>query len=136
MPLRWRLAHGGWILIASLKPRRGEIWIAHLGDAPKRHWVVIVSLDSRNLSDRASSILVVPFGSYGADGPTTMEFAPGETGLPGPSYLKAHFINVLEKSSLIERLPRVLSNSRMKQVVGMISRAVDPDAPWQGKPGR
>ena len=123
-------------MIANPKPRRGEIWIAHLGNAPKRHWVVIVSLDSRNLSDRASSILAVPFGSYGAEGPTSMELPPGETGLPGPSFLKAHFICVLEKSALIERVPRVFSNARMKQVVDMIRRAVDPDAPWPAKTGR
>jgi mRNA-degrading endonuclease toxin of MazEF toxin-antitoxin module len=114
------------------KPRRGEIWTAHLGDAPKRHWVVVVSLDSRNLSDRASSVLIVPFGSYGAAGPTSMEFPAGETGLPGASYLKAHFIQVLEKKSLLERQPRMLSAGRMKQVVDMIRRAVDPDAPWTG----
>jgi len=69
---------------AQSKPRRGEIWTAYLNDAPKKHWVVIVSLDSRNLSDRASSILIVPFGSYGADGPTTLQLLSGETGLPGP----------------------------------------------------
>jgi mRNA-degrading endonuclease toxin of MazEF toxin-antitoxin module len=114
------------------KPRRGEIWTAYLADAPKRHWVVIVSLDSRNLSDRASSVLIVPFGSYGAAGPTSMELPAGETGLPGASYLKGHFIQVLEKKSLIERQPRMLSTSRMRQVVDMIRRAFDPDAPWPG----
>jgi mRNA-degrading endonuclease toxin of MazEF toxin-antitoxin module len=118
-------------LIASHKPRRGEIWTAHLAEAPKRHWVVIVSLDSRHLSDRASSVLIIPFGSAGAPGPTTLEVLPGESGLPGPSYLKAHFIQVLEKKSLIERLPRMLSAARMKMVVDMIRRAVDPDAPWE-----
>jgi mRNA-degrading endonuclease toxin of MazEF toxin-antitoxin module len=94
--------------------------------------VVIVSLDSRNLSDRASSVLIVPFGSYGRPGPTVAEFPPGETGLPGISYLKAHFISVMEKSALIERQRRVLSSNRMKQIVEMIRRAVDPDAPWSG----
>lgn len=119
----------------SPKPRRGEVRVARLGDAPKRHWVV-VSLDSRTLSDRASSILAVPFGSYGAEGPTAMELPPGETGLSGPSFLKAHFVNVLEKRALIERVPGVLSSARMKQVVDMIRRAVDPDAPWPGKTAR
>jgi mRNA-degrading endonuclease toxin of MazEF toxin-antitoxin module len=114
------------------KPRRGEIWTAHLADAPKRHWVAIVSLDSRNLSDRASSVLIVPFGSYGADSPTTLQLASGETGLPGLSYLKAHFIQVLEKKFLIDRQSRMLSATRMRQIVDMIRRAVDPDAPWAG----
>jgi hypothetical protein len=74
-----------------------------LGDAPKRHWLVVVSLDSRNLSDRASSVLIIPFGSVGAAGPATLKLLPGESGLPFPSYLKAHFIQVLEKKALIER---------------------------------
>lgn len=78
----------------------------------------------------------MPFGSYGAEGSTTLELPPSETGLPGPSFLKAHFISVLEKISLIERMPRVFSNARMKQVVDMIRRAVDPDAPWPAKLGR
>jgi len=119
-------------LTANPKPRRGEIWTAHLGDAPKRHWVVIVSLDSRNLSERASSILIAPFGSYGAEGPTTLLLPQGETSLPGPSYLKGHFIQVLEKSALIERQPRMLSSARMRELAAAIRRAYDPDAPWDG----
>lgn len=120
-------------MTANPKPRRGEIWTAYLEDAPKRHWVLIVSLDTRNLSDNASTVLIVPFGSYGLEGPTTLSMAPGETGLPGPSYLKAHFIHVLQKKSLIDPQRRMLSSARMRQVVDMIRRAVDPDAPWTGK---
>jgi mRNA-degrading endonuclease toxin of MazEF toxin-antitoxin module len=92
--------------------------------------VVVVSLDSRNLSDRASSVLIVPFGSYGMPGPTVAEFPPGESGLPGVSYLKAHFVQVLPKAKLIERQRRTLSSTRMKELVQMINRAVDPDAAW------
>ncbi len=92
--------------------------------------MVIVSLDSRNLSDRASSVLIVPFGSYGIPGPTVAEFPPGESGLPGVSYLKAHFIQVLPKGNLIERQRRVVSSMHMKELVQMIRRAVDPDALW------
>lgn len=120
-------------MTANPKPRRGEIWTAYLQDAPRRHWIVIVSLDSRNLSDRASSVLIVPFGSYGIEGPTTTSLPPGETGLPQASYLKAHFIQVLEKKSLIEPQRRTLSSNRMRQIVDMIRRAVDPDAPWPGR---
>ena len=111
------------------KPRRGEIWRADLGDG-KKHAVVIVSLDGRNLSDRASSVLVVPFGSYGMEGPTVKQMQPGETGLPEPSFLKAHFIQVLPKARLFDRLPRNLSASQLREVVAMIRRAVDPDAPY------
>ena len=111
------------------KPRRGEIWRADLGDG-KKHAVVVVSLDQRNLSDRASSVLVIPFGSYGAEGPTVLRMQPGETGLPEPSFLKAHFIQVLPKERLFDRLPRVLSSAQLREVVLMIRRAVDPDAPY------
>jgi mRNA-degrading endonuclease toxin of MazEF toxin-antitoxin module len=112
------------------KPRRGEIWRADLGDGQK-HAVVVVSLDARNLSERTTSVLVIPFGSYGAPGPTSVRMEPGETGLPEPSFLKAHFIQVLPKARLFERLPRVLSGSQMRQVVLMVRRAIDPDAPYE-----
>jgi len=111
------------------KPRRGEIWRADLGDG-KKHAVVIISLDARNLSDRASSVLVIPFGSYGNPGPTVQRMEPGETGLPEPSFLKCHFIQVLPKQKLLDRLPRMLTGRQLQQVVAMIRRAVDPDAPY------
>lgn len=120
-------------MTASPKPRRGEIWTAYLEDAPKKHWVLVVSLDSRNLSDNASTILIVPFGSYGQEGPSTLLLSPGETGLPGESYLKGHFVNVLQKKSLIEAQRRTLSSARMREVVDLIRRSIDPDAPWPGK---
>jgi mRNA-degrading endonuclease toxin of MazEF toxin-antitoxin module len=93
-----------------------------------------VSLDGRNASERIGSILVVPFGSSGIEGPTSMRLEPGDTGLPAPSYLKAHFITTLAKSRLVRRHPRVLSSARMREVVTLIRRAVDPDAPYE-RPG-
>ncbi|HEV2325217.1 MAG TPA: type II toxin-antitoxin system PemK/MazF family toxin [Terracidiphilus sp.] len=113
----------------DVKPKRGEIWRADLGDG-KKHTVVIVSLDGRNLSDRSSSVLVLPFGSYGIQGPTVLRMLPGETGLPEPSFLKAHFIQVLPKGRLYDRLPRTLSSAQLREVVAMIRRAIDPDAPY------
>lgn len=95
--------------------------------------MVIVSLDQRNMSERASSVLAVPFGSSGADGLTSRRMEPGETGLPEPSFLKAHFIEVITKDCLIERLPRMLSKQQMRQIVAMINRAIDPDAPYEEK---
>ena len=100
-----------------------------LGNPPVRHWVLVVSLDARNLSDRVDSILIIPFGSQGADGPTTLRLEPGESGLPGPSWLKGHFISTLKESLLRERLPRPLSAARMRQVSLAIQRAFDPDSP-------
>lgn len=107
-------------------PRRGEIWRANTGG--KKHAVVIVSLDQRNASERVSSVLAIPFGSYGAEGPTSKRMEPGETGLPESSFLKAHFIQVIEKDCLIERLPRALSARQMREIVAMVNRAIDPDA--------
>lgn len=101
-----------------------------MGEPPVRHWVLVVSLDARNKSDRIDSVLIVPFGSSGMDGPTTMKLEPGETGLPAPSYLKCHFVSVLKKVRLVKREARVLSQSRMREVSAMIRRAFDPDAPW------
>lgn len=112
------------------KPVRGEIWTANLGNPPSRHWVLIVSLDSRNQSDRVDTVLMVPFGSFGAEGPTTMLLQPGETGLPDASWLKGHYVNVFPKKRLLEPLPRRLSKSRMREVSLIIRRAFDPDAPY------
>ncbi len=113
---------------SSEAPKRGEIWYATTGG--KKHALVIVSLDQRNSSERITSVLAVPFGSYGAEGPTSKRMEPGESGLPEPSFLKAHFISVVEKKDLIERLPRKLSTSQMRELVAMINRAIDPDAPY------
>jgi mRNA-degrading endonuclease toxin of MazEF toxin-antitoxin module len=82
------------------------------------------------VSDRTTSILAVPFGSAGTEGPTAMRMEPGETGLPEPSFVKAHFISVIDKSLLTERLPRALSARRLREVVAMVNRAIDPDATY------
>lgn len=117
-------------LTASAMPRRGEIWTANLGNPPVRHWVLVVSLDQRNLSERVDSVLVVPLSSSGPEGPTVVQLPPGETGLPGPSFVKAHFPQVLSKRSLITQERRVLSGNRMREVAFAIRRSFDPDAPW------
>jgi mRNA-degrading endonuclease toxin of MazEF toxin-antitoxin module len=116
---------------SSRQPRRADIWKASTGG--KKHAVVIVSLDARNLSDRSDSVLVVPFGSFGYPGPTVLRMDPGETGLPEPSFLKAHFSSVVKKSALIEPLPRRLSNTQMRSIVQAVNRAIDPDAPFEEK---
>jgi mRNA-degrading endonuclease toxin of MazEF toxin-antitoxin module len=112
----------------SASPLRGEIWIVGTGHPPKRHWAVVVSLDSRNQNPRADSVLVVPFGSKPAGGPSVIRFEAGETGLPGTSYLRADLIQVALKERLHERLPRPLSNRRMNEVSMAIRRSFDPDA--------
>ena len=93
--------------------------------------MLIVSLDARNSSDRIDSVLIVPFGSGGIEGPTAIRLEPGETGLPQPSYLKGHFITTLLKARLVSREARPLSETRMREVVTLIRRAVDPEAPYK-----
>jgi mRNA-degrading endonuclease toxin of MazEF toxin-antitoxin module len=110
-------------------PRRGEIWTAYLdAEQRQRHWIVIVSLDYRNLSVRAETVLAVPFSSRLVEMPTTLIFQPGETGLPGSSCLRCHFISVLPKRQLIARQPRVVSNTRMREICMRIRRSFDTDA--------
>jgi mRNA-degrading endonuclease toxin of MazEF toxin-antitoxin module len=92
---------------------------------------VIVSLDQRNASERIGSVLGVPFGSYGAEGPTSKRMEPGESGLLESSFLKAHFITVIDKKDLVQRFPRRLSQHQMRELVAMINRAIDPDAPYR-----
>jgi len=120
-------------LTSSPLPRRGEIWTATLGSPPIRHWVLIVSLDERNLSSRRDSVLIVPLSSSGPEGPTVIQLPPGETGLPAPSFVKGHFIQVLAKRGLLTQERRILSGTRMRKVVLAIRRSFDPDAPWPGK---
>jgi mRNA-degrading endonuclease toxin of MazEF toxin-antitoxin module len=120
-------------LTSNLFPRRGEIWTANLGNPPIRHWVLIVSLDQRNLSDRKDSVLIVPLSSTGPEGSTVIELPPGETGLPGPSFVKGHFMQTLAKCALLTHERRILSATRMRETVLAIRRSLDPDAPWPRK---
>jgi mRNA-degrading endonuclease toxin of MazEF toxin-antitoxin module len=111
-------------------PHRGEIWAAYLErDAQQRHWVLIVSVDWRNLSNNSFTVLAVPFASRLAESSTTVILPPGETGLPGTSCVRGHYISLLPKSQLIERMPRALSSVRMRDVSRAIHRSFDPDAP-------
>jgi mRNA-degrading endonuclease toxin of MazEF toxin-antitoxin module len=109
-------------------PRRGEIWVARLQEQQPRHWVLVVSINQRNLSPNALTVLIVPFASRLAETPTTIVLPPGETGLPGPSCLRGHFITTLPKSLLIESTQRSLSTVRMRQISTLIRRAFDPEA--------
>jgi mRNA-degrading endonuclease toxin of MazEF toxin-antitoxin module len=111
-------------------PRRGDIWTADLGNPPTQHWVLVVSLDSRNQSDRVDTVLIVPFSSSGGVAPTIVKIESGESGLPGPSFLKCHFITTFAKSRLREKTPRVLLGRRMHEVAAAIRRSFDPDAPY------
>jgi len=92
--------------------------------------VLVVSLDGRNLSDRRDTVLIVPLSSSGPEGATIVPLPAGETGLPGPSFVKGHFIQSYPRRALLDRERRVLSNTRMREVVMAIRRSLNPDAPW------
>lgn len=123
-------------LPAGSQARRGEIWTAELGEPPRRHWVLVISLDPRNRSDRVDTILIVPFSSSGPEGPTVLPLEPGETGLPATSYIKGHFITTLPKARLRERQPRPLSDAGMRQVCELVRRSFDPNAPYEPLGGK
>lgn len=114
--------------------RRGEIWIVNLGEPPRKHWAVIVSLDARNRSRFSDTVLIVPFGSKAVSLPTAIRFEAGETGLPSTSYLRGDLIHLLPKARLVEPFPRPLSERRMREVCLAIRRAFDPDAPADNPP--
>ena len=78
-------------------------------------------------------MLIVPLSSKGPEGATVIEIAPGETGLPGPSFVKGHYVQVLSKRALLSQERRILSGTRMREIVLAIRRSFDPDAPWPGK---
>jgi len=78
-------------------------------------------------------VLVVPFSSRGPESATVIELPPGETGLPGPSFIKGHYMQVLSKRALLTQERRMLSATRMREVVMAIRRSFDPDAAWPGR---
>jgi mRNA-degrading endonuclease toxin of MazEF toxin-antitoxin module len=110
-------------------PYRGEIWRANVGTPPRPHWVVVVSLDSRNQRDAIKTILVVSFSNKLRPGPTVVILDPEETGLPNRSCLRGHFIQPLHKDCLLERTPKQLSDRRMRELCLAMRRSFDPDAP-------
>ena len=111
-------------------PLRGEIWFVQLHTDPpekSRRPVVIVSLDSRNRHERASTVLVVPLTtSIHKDAPTHVFLPAGETGLPADSAARAEDITVVRKQSLIEPLGhlRQLSNRRVCELAAKVSIAM------------
>ena len=62
-----------------------------------------------------------------------IELPAGETGLPGVSFVKCHFMQVMAKKALLTQEHRILSATRMREVALAIRRSFDPDAPWSGR---
>jgi mRNA-degrading endonuclease toxin of MazEF toxin-antitoxin module len=111
------------------QPRRGEIWfIKFPTDPPDKNPrpVVIVSIDARNMSERANTVLVVPLSTTPARAPSHIELSPGETGLSSVSTIRAEDISTVRKASLLEpnqRL-RVLSEATLRKVARGVTIAM------------
>src|SRR5215475_15076742 len=87
------------------QPKRGEIWFVKLPtDPPEKQGrpVVVVSIDARNLHERATTVLVVPLSTTPARLPTHISLTPGETNLPENSTAQSENITTVLKSSLRE----------------------------------
>jgi len=87
------------------QPKRGEIWFVKLPtDPPEKQGrpVVVVSIDARNLHERATTVLVVPLSTTPAKLPTHISLTPGETDLAENSTAQTENITTVLKSSLRE----------------------------------
>ena len=111
-------------------PLRGEIWFVQLpADPPEkgRRPVLIVSLDARNLHERADTVLVVPLTtSVHKQVPTHVYLPAGETGLPADSTARAEDITVVRKQSLTEAKGRLrqLSDRRICELASKVAIAM------------
>lgn len=111
------------------QPRRGEIWFARLptdppGKGPRP--VAIVSIDQRNLNERADTVLVIPLTTTLRETPYRFALSPGETGLQEPSMLMADGISTIRKADLLaSRAPlRRLSELRIRECAVRVVRSM------------
>jgi mRNA-degrading endonuclease toxin of MazEF toxin-antitoxin module len=112
-------------------PNRGEIWLIQFPtDPPEKAFrpVVIVSLNARNHSERANTVLAIPLSTsvHKMDHPSHMHLQVGETGLSADSIARAEDISVVKKESLLEPRSRLgaLSHSRICQLAAMVKLAM------------
>jgi mRNA-degrading endonuclease toxin of MazEF toxin-antitoxin module len=112
-------------------PNRGEIWFIQFPTDPPEKGLrpaIVVSLDARNHSERANTILVIPLSTsvHKAGNPTHMLFAAGETGLVADSIARAEDITVVKKESLIEPRSRLrgVSHKRVCELATMVKLAM------------
>jgi mRNA interferase MazF len=108
---------------------RGEIWFARLPTEPSdksARPVIIVSVEARNQSPRAATVLVVPLSTTPKRAPTHIELHPGETGLREISTAKTEEISTVRKEWLIlPRSPlRKLGESRLRQIASAVQLAL------------
>lgn len=111
-------------------PRRGEIWFVRLptnppGKGPRP--VLVVSLDSRNRNERATTVVVIPLtASVHKESFTRILLPAGETGLAADSSAKAEDIVTVPKVNLIEPRSqlRQISHTRICEIARAVQLAL------------
>ena len=111
-------------------PQRGEIWwISFHTDPPDkgRRPVIVVSPDSRNRHERATTVLVIPLSaSIHKLGPAHMLLSAGETGLRADCAAQADNIAVVLRAHLREPEggQRALSNTKICKLAALAKTAI------------
>ena len=106
-------------------PKRGEIWFVKLPSDPpdkSERPVVIVSIEARNIHERANTVLVVPLSTTPARLPSHISLSPGETGLREPSTIQAEGLTTVRKTSLRE--PKQQLRRLPEKIIERIARGV------------
>ena len=113
------------------KPRQGEIWYTRIPTDPADYYarpVVIVSLDARNQSERANTVLVVPLSTTVRNPlpATNLRLSPGETGLRETSELQASGITTISKRQLKQPRAKLrqLNRTQIKAVAQLVALAM------------
>lgn len=107
------------------QPRRGEIWYVNFpSDPPDKgpRPVVVVSIEERNVHERATTVMVVPLSTTPPRTPYHIQLQPGETGLSEPSTVQAENLSTVRKVSLIAPKQRLRSIS--ERTIAKIARGV------------
>ena len=110
---------------SSRHPRRGEIWFVNLPTDPpdkQQRPVIVVSIEARNVHERATTVLVVPLSTTPPKLPWHISLAPGETGLSEHSTILADSITTVRKSSL--QPPRQPLRRLSERLLQQIARGV------------
>lgn len=121
-------------------PMRGEIWWTNFHTDPPnkgRRPVIIVSIDSRNRHERATTVLVVPLSTAVHKlGPAHMLLQAGETGLRMDCAAQADNVAVVTRTNLREPEPgqRTLSNTKICKLASLVKVAMGcPDSTDAGE---
>jgi mRNA-degrading endonuclease toxin of MazEF toxin-antitoxin module len=124
-------------------PIRGEIWWTNFHTDPPnkgRRPVIIVSPDSRNRHERATTVLVIPLStSIHKLGPAHVLLRAGETGLQADCSAQADNIAVVLRDHLREPQAgqRALSNTRICKLAALVKTAMGcPEFSPSGSEGR